>query len=183
MKNQILEEVKRYRELFNYNTKLTLSENLEIINELKIGATTVKELETISGKNLLTFMSDLRIGTTTAEEIGKLLAMDANNFERAFNKSLSKDFANGTKNQLGPLSKELSKIEILRNIAAETKVKGSALTKAETDVIIQRVKSTNDLKAAKFVPKLPKKKTPVDADDMAKAEREFQKVTDRKSVV
>ena len=63
MNKQILEEVKRYRELLSYDTKLTLSENLENITEVKIGASTVKELETLTGKNLLTFMKELKMTT------------------------------------------------------------------------------------------------------------------------
>jgi hypothetical protein len=174
MNKQILEEVKRYRELLSYDTKLTLSENLENITEVKIGASTVKELETLTGKNLLTFMKELKIGSTTAEEIGKLLAMDSKNFQKEFVKALTNDVKSGVKGQLGPLSKEMSKIETLRNIAAEAKVKGGALTKAEVDAIILRVKNANDIKAAKFKPKTPKPKK----EDINKAEDEFGKVTD-----
>jgi len=152
MKNILLEEIEKYKRLSNYNPKMTLTENIEIISEQRTLGTTVREVESALGKNIQAIMKDFKIAGMDAATITKLLEKDARSFEKEWAKALQGDLKAGfPKGELGPLGKELSKIELFRRISNEVKNKGKALTKAEMDALMAEARAASKLKAAKFV--------------------------------
>ena len=154
MKNVLLEEIEKYKRLSNYNPKMTLTENIKVISEARVGAaTTAKEVTSVLGKDIRAVMAEFKLGMTEARLV-ELLGKDVKSFEKEWVKALQKDFKSGyPKGSLGPLAKELSKVELLRRITADTKSAGRALTKAEMNAIIADAKSVGKLKAANFVGK------------------------------
>ena len=142
MKNLLLEELERYRTLSNYNTKLTLTENTKvnsknfIINEQYRGAVadTKAALEALKGtgkagfKDLSAAMTTLKINSKTVKQVEKLLEKSTQEFENALKTAAKKDLlaaGNDFRNitnagaKTGPLVKELSKIEVLREIGTD----------------------------------------------------------------
>jgi hypothetical protein len=156
MKNVLLEEIEKYKRLSNYNPKMTLTENIKVISEAPFGvgaATTAKEVTSVLGKDIRAVMAEFKLGMTEARLV-ELLGKDAKSFEKEWVGALQKDLNGGyPKGSLGPLAKELSKVELLRRITADTKSAGRALTKAEMNAIIADAKSVGKLKAANFVGK------------------------------
>jgi hypothetical protein len=167
MKNLLSEEIERYRRLSNYNPKLTLTENVELISEQRTLATTVREIESILGKDIHAIMNEFKMGTMDAATITKLLQKDAKSFEKEILKAFGEDIKAGyPKGTLGPLGKELSKVELLRRISNEVKSKGRALTKPEMEALAKEVAANNKLKAAKFEPTIkPVKPKPNPAEE------------------
>jgi len=182
MKNLLSEELERYRRLSNYNPKLTLTENVNVLSEIKFNpATTVKELESALGKELSLIVKDMKIANMDAAAITKLLQMDAKSFEKELAKAFAKDIkAGGIKGELGVIGKEVSKVDFLRRVANESKAKNRSLTTAEMDLLLSETKAANKLKAAKFQPTTPRPKpNPNDAkigDDIIVSNPEVKKM-------
>lgn len=157
MKYNLKEELERYVRLSNYNPKLTLTENVNLVSEARIlnPATSVREVESTLGKTMQQLAKELNIGMDAAT-ITKLLEKDVASFEKEWAKALQKDLNSGVvvKGELGPLGKQLSKIELLRRLTTETKIKGGPLTVAEMDALKAEIKGANKLRAAKFQPKV-----------------------------
>jgi len=132
MKNLLLEEIEKYKRLSNYNPKMTLTENIKVISERNIGPK-MKEL-------------------MSATKITKLLEKDAKSFQKEWAKAFQRDIEAGfRKGELGPLGKELSKIELFRTIGNEARNKGRALTVEEINILKDEVKASSKSKAAEFV--------------------------------
>lgn len=183
MKNLLSEELERYRRLSNYNPKLTLTENVNVLSEIKFNpATTVKELESAFGKELSLIVKDMKIANMDAAAITKLLQMDAKSFEKELAKAFAKDIkAGGIKGELGVIGKEVSKVDFLRRVANESKAKNRSLTTAEMDLLLSETKAANKLKAAKFQAPTPRnpKPNPNDAkigDDIIVSNPEVKKM-------
>jgi hypothetical protein len=155
MKYNLKEELEQYLRLSNYNPKLTLTENVNLVSEAILNpATSVRELESTLGKTMQQLARELKIGSMDAATLTKLLEKDAASFEKEWAKTLQKDIKNGAlKGELGPLGKELSKVELLRRLTSETKLKGGPLTVAEMDALKAEIKGANKLRASKFNPK------------------------------
>jgi hypothetical protein len=167
MKNLLSEEIERYQKLSFYNPKLTSTENNNNIFEAILNpATAAREVEIAAGagKNLQSLIKKFKIANMTVEEVGILLAKSPKEFEKSFQKALSQDVAAGITGTLGPASKNLSKIDLLRRMASDSKSYGGrALTKKEIDKLILDISSTNKIKAAQFKPKV--KPNPKDIED------------------
>lgn len=163
MKNVLLEEIENYRRLSNYNPKLTLTENVGLISEAgpNLGST-VRELEGAFGKSIQAIMKDFKIAGMDAARVTQILEKDAKSFEKEWSKALQKDISSGfPEGELGTLGKELSKIEAMRRVTNEVKLKGKPLTTSEMNTIIADVKSSGKLRAAKFGSKASTVKTTV----------------------
>ena len=178
MKYNLKEELERYVRLSNYNPKLTLTENVNLVSEAGIlnPATSVREVESALGKTMQQLAKELNIGMDAAT-ITKLLEKDAASFEKEWAKALQKDLNSGVvvKGELGPLAKQLSKIELLRRLTTETKIKGGPLTVAEMDALKAEIKGANKLRAAKFKPKVKVEPTdPGTARDWGKKKPEIK---------
>jgi len=170
MKQTLKEQLERYLTLSSYNTKLTLSENLKNVeNSLNEAgpspAATLRDVEA-AFKSVESLRNEMKI-TKEIDEIAKLLKMDAKSFEKQLAKAFEEDIKNGfPKGTLGPAAKDVSKVDALRKIAADSKIKGGPLTADEVKVIKDDITATNKLKAAKFEPKAPR--TQKDIDDGGK---------------
>jgi hypothetical protein len=150
MKNILLEEIERYKRLSTYNPKMTLTENVELISELTVGST-MRELETTLGKNIGTILKDFKIVGMDAAKVTSLLSKDAKSFEKEMLKAFAQDIKNGfPKGELGPLGKQMSKIDLFRNLTNEVKNTGKAFTVQEIETLAKEVNAANKLKAAKF---------------------------------
>ena len=83
MKNLLSEELERYKQLSNYNTKLTLVENTEVILEQPSIATTMKELEVYAEntRSLMLYMNlhllgiDDKRSNLAASHLGRALGI------------------------------------------------------------------------------------------------------------
>ena len=162
MKNLLSEELERYRTLTNYNTKLTLTENTGIISEniivneqLNVGVSlqsAQKAFKTI-GKNLASFTK------IQGKQLETLLAMSDDTFAKELTSAMNKDLKNTKANQANGFkmlaSKELSKIQAIRDITRKQSallakfpnaVPPKTLTVKQIDNIIAKVKTANDLK-------------------------------------
>lgn len=160
MKQDLFEEIKKYKRLSVYNTKLTLTENIELISEAGFSpATTARELESALGKGFQEIMREFKIADMTVGQVTKLLERDAQSFEKELSKSFSKDIEAGfPKGTLGPAGKNASKIDLLRRISEEQKSLGRQLTPSEVDNLVREVSSRNKIKAAQFEPKIKRPK-------------------------
>lgn len=181
MKNILLEEIERYKRLSTYNPKMTLTENVELISEQKNIGSTIRELETTLGKNIGTILKDFKIVGMDAAQVTSLLAKDAKSFEKEMLKAFAKDIKNGfPKGELGPLGKEMSKIDLFRNLNNEVKNTGKALTVKEIESLAKEVSAANKLKVAKFTPPIPKIKPNPDefrvAEDLVRQTPELKKM-------
>ena len=172
MKNLLSEEIERYQRLSFYNTKLTLTENNDIISEATFNpATTAREVESAVGRDLQAIIKQYKIGGMSVGEITRLLEKDAKTFEKELQKAFAKDLAEGfPKGQLGPAAKNLSKVDMLRRLSVESKSQGRALNPAEIEALIKEVAAENKLKVANFKPKTPKvpKPKPEEIDEFVK---------------
>jgi hypothetical protein len=180
MKNILLEEIERYKRLSTYNPKMTLTENVELISELTVGST-MRELETTLGKNIGTILKDFKIVGMDAAKVTSLLSKDAKSFEKEMLKAFAQDIKNGfPKGELGPLGKQMSKIDLFRNLTNEVKSTGKSLTVQEIETLAKEVNAANKLKAAKFTPKIPKIKPNPDelrvADDLVRQTPQLKKM-------
>jgi len=171
MKNLLLEELERYQTLSNYNTKLTLTENTKvnsknfIINEQGYGAREIasafkalKGAAKIGFKDLAAARSTLKISKTITE-IEKILAKDSKVFESdlklaAKNDLLAvgNDFSIITKSgaKTGPLVKELSKIEVLREIAGGKLKSADDILSAVESIKAKNIKIAESAKPRKI---------------------------------
>ena len=181
MKNLLSEEIERYKRLSNYNPKFTLTENVGIILEAgpNIG-TTVKSLESVFGKELSLVMKDLKIAGMDAGRVTKLLEMDAKSFEREWAKAVRGDLNKGfPKGEVGPLAKELSKIDFLKRVTTEVKSQGKVLKPAEMEAVIQRAKSESQaaakLKAGTIKPRVTTVRQKPTTEEIALANKELAK--------
>jgi hypothetical protein len=180
MNNLILEELKTFQKNSNYNPKFTLSENIREIdtrfnvNQQNLstitegyGAATAQEILMATGKDLATFKNTLKL-FKSVPEITTLLALDAKSFEKELKNAIQADIKSGKAvgGEMGPLTKEISKIDTLRAMKEAqigkplVKGKSVALTPDEMDAIIFKVRDANKLKAAKF--KMKPIKNPAD---------------------
>jgi hypothetical protein len=180
MKNILLEEIERYKRLSTYNPKMTLTENVELISELTVGST-MRELETTLGKNIGTILKDFKIVGMDAAKVTSLLSKDAKSFEKEMLKAFAQDIKNGfPKGELGPLGKQMSKIDLFRNLTNEVKSTGKSLTVKEIETLAKEVNAANKLKVAKFTPKIPKIKPNPDelrvADDLVRQTPQLKKM-------
>jgi len=153
MKNLLSEELKRYRILFNYNTKLTLTENTEIISKNSIlneqAGTSIKAAEKAL-KGLGT-----TIGKFTKMEVSaltRILAMDEKAFAAELQKAMKVDIKAGQKVMV--TANELSKIQVIREITSQ-----KPQTVAEMNQIIKDVKNQNTIKFQDLQLKTPIKPT------------------------
>ena len=140
MKNLLSEELKRYRILSNYNTKLTLTENTEIISKNSIlneqPGTTIKAAE----EALL--LLGTKIGKFTKMESGELtriLAMDETAFAAELKKAMKVDIKSGQKVMV--TANELSKIQVIREIVSQKPINATQMND-----IIKNVKNSNTIK-------------------------------------
>jgi hypothetical protein len=180
MKNILLEEIERYKRLSTYNPKMTLTENVELISELTVGST-MRELETTLGKNIGTILKDFKIVGMDAAKVTSLLSKDAKSFEKEMLKAFAQDIKNGfPKGELGPLGKQMSKIDLFRNLTNEVKSTGKSLTVQEIETLAKEVNAANKLKVAKFTPKIPKIKPNPDelrvAEDLVRQTPQLKKM-------
>jgi hypothetical protein len=160
MRNLLSEEIERYQKLSFYNPKLTSTENNNIFEAILNPATAAREVEIAAGagKTLQSLIKKFKIANMTVEEVGILLAKSPKEFEKSFQKALSQDAAAGITGTLGPASKNLSKVDLLRRMASDSKsAGGKALTKKQIDKLILDISSTNKIKAAQFKPKVKPK--------------------------
>lgn len=181
MNKMLLNEIRSFMRLSNYDTKLTLTENVENLNEAGYNpAASMKGLESAWGSTIGKILSKQKMLTMDLATVTKFLEMDSKNFAKEFNRALSKDFKSGLKGELGPLSKDLSKIETFRRIAARSQeLGGGKLKSSEILKIIDDVSNANKIKAAKFKPKVPKTKQPTPKPGETEAAiKEFERVTD-----
>jgi hypothetical protein len=152
MKKTLLAEIENYRRLSFYNTKLTLTENVELISEqFENAAVTLRDVQSAFGDGFDSALRDLKLVGIDAARLTELLEKDAKSFESEFNQALGKDIESGYKQGvLGPQGKAISKIEYLRRVTNRTKAKGAKLTPEELVDIRKEVISDNKLKAAQF---------------------------------
>jgi hypothetical protein len=172
MKNLLSEEIERYKRLSNYNTKLTLTENIGIILEKGPNlATLVSDVTKTFGKELSLVMKDLKIAGMDAARVTKLLEMDAKSFEKEWAKAIQADLKTGfPKGEVGPLTKELAKIDFLKRVTTEVKAEGRVLKPAEMEKILLNAKNESQaaakLKAGTVKPTVPRQKPKVDDVDI-----------------
>ena len=153
MKNLLSEELKRYRILSNYNTKLTLTENTEIISKNSIlneqPGTTIKAAQKVL-KGLGTKISQFT--KMEASELTRILAMDEKAFAAELKKAMKVDIKGGQKVMV--TANELSKIQVIREITSQ-----KPTTVAEMNAIIENVKNSNTIKFKDLQLKTPIKPT------------------------
>ena len=161
MKNLLSEELERYRTLTNYNTKLTLTENTGIISENiivneQLAGVSLKSAQ----KAFKTIGKDLAAFTKIqGKQLETLLAMSDDTFAKELTSAMNKDLKNTKANQANGFkmlaSKELSKIQAIRDITRKqaallakfpNAVPPKTLTVKQIDNIIAKVKNANDLK-------------------------------------
>ena len=121
MKNLLSEELERYRTLSNYNAKFTLTENTGIISEniivneqLGVSLQSARKSFKTIGKNLAAFTK------IQGKQLETLLAMSDDTFAKELTSAMNKDLKNTKANQANGFkmlaSKELSKIQAIRDI-------------------------------------------------------------------
>ncbi len=169
MKNLLIEELEKFREHTNYDTKLTLTENKDkILNEFRVNNATRDAVATAVGKNFDDFVRTMKITSRSADDVAVLVAKSADEFDKLFIKAVQKDLSNGfPKGTLGPVAKEMSKIDVLRQLAGKSLAKtgkNKKLTAKEINDIIEQTSSANKLKVSQYAPKPPRntKVKPVD---------------------
>ena len=156
MKDLLIEELEKFRKLSNYDTKLTLSENeTKILDEYGglVGSTTGKAVARAWSKSVDDIIRKLKITGKNAYQIEQLLILNSDDFTKKFNDAIRNDLKNGvTAGTLGPLAKEMSKIDVMRQIASRSKSlpKGQKLTSNEIDDIINLTAAANTKKVANF---------------------------------
>lgn len=161
MNNLLNEELAKFKKLSNYNTKMTLTENeSELLKEYGLSPqASVKSVETAIGKNLENFMRELKLSTKSAVEVATLLEKSPKEFEKQFIKSIENDIKTGfPKGTMGPAAKEMSKIDVMRKLAAESG--GRKLKPEEINTIIDNAAAANKLKVSQYVPKTPRTPRP-----------------------
>ncbi len=181
MKNLLSEEIERYKRLSNYNTKLTLTENIGVILEAGPNLSTlVRDVKSAFGKELSLVMKDLKIVGMDAGRVTKLLEMDAKSFEKEWAKAVRADLKNGfPKGEVGPLTKELSKIDFLKRVTTEVKAEGRVLKPAEMEKILLNAKNESQaaakLKAGTIKPTVPKVRQKPTTEEISLANKELAK--------
>jgi len=156
MKNLLSEELERYQTLSNYNTKFTLTENTEIISEniivneqLGVSLKSAQKAFKTIGKDIGAFTK------ISGKQLDTLLNMSDDTFAKELTSAMNKDLKNTKANQANGFrmaaSKELSKIQAIRDITRKqtallAKVPPKVLTVKQIDNIIAKVKNANDLK-------------------------------------
>jgi hypothetical protein len=161
MNNLLNEELAKFKKLSNYNTKMTLTENeSELLKEYGLSpAATAREVESAIGKNLENFMRELKLSTKSVSEVTALLEKDAKSFQKEFAKAMEKDIKNNfPKGTMGPAAKEMSKIDVMRKLAAESG--GRKLKPEEINKIIDEAAAANKLKVSQYVPRTPRTPRP-----------------------
>ena len=161
MNNLLNEELAKFKKLSNYNTKMTLTENeSELLKEYGLSpAATAREVESAIGKNLENFMRELKLSTKSVSEVTTLLEKDAKSFQKEFAKAMEKDIKNNfPKGTMGPAAKEMSKIDVMRKLAAESG--GRKLKPEEINKIIDEAAAANKLKVSQYVPRTPRTPRP-----------------------
>jgi hypothetical protein len=156
MENLLKEEIERYKRLSFYDTKKTLTENSSVISEAPTGASLFRDAENaIKGgafKSIEEFIAKkMKFTTLELGDVTRLLGKSATEFAMELELAIAKDIQSGVKNGMGPAFKEMSKVDVLRKMAQESRFKGGkALSKAEIEKIIGDVASENKLKASEF---------------------------------
>ena len=195
MKNLLSEEIETYRRLSNYSTKLTLTENINTLLEAgRFGpnfATNVRGVESAFAKSLELVMQDLKITAMDAGRVTKLLEMDAKSFSSEYRKALQADIKAGIpKGTLGPITKELAKVDFLKRVAKDIQLKSAGrntpLSVAEVEAVMQRAKADSillrDTNVLKFNPRVPKPKDIQDGGGAVRVDPSL-KTLDWKSLV
>jgi hypothetical protein len=150
MKKTLLNEIESYRRLSNYNPKLTLTENIEVISEQGFGQT-VREVEAAFREDLIGVLRRWKVVGIDAARATELLAKDATAMEAEFAQALQKDVEAGyPKGNVGPALKNLSKVNFFKKVTEETKRLGRELSTEEVAQIFDSNKAERDLRAAKF---------------------------------
>jgi hypothetical protein len=150
MKNLLSNELDRYKILSNYNTKLTLTENTEIISKNSIlneQPTTLRASKAALRTLGLTLAKFTKMEVSVLE---KILLMDESTFAKELTKEMKKDIKAGHTTMVS--AKELSKIQVIREITSK-----KPTTVAEMNKIINDVKISNTTKfnALKLTPIRP----------------------------
>jgi hypothetical protein len=139
MKNLLSNELDRYKILSNYNTKLTLTENTEIISKNSILNEQPTTLRAVRAR--LRSLGE-RLSTFTTMEVGaleKILLMDESTFNKELKKAMKNDIKAGHTTMVS--ANELSKIQVLKDITLK-----KPTTVAEVNTIINDVKISNTTK-------------------------------------
>ena len=179
MKNLLIEELEKFRKLANYDTKLTLTENeTKILDEFRVNGATRDAVRAAVGTKFDDFVRTMKITSRSADDVAVLVAKSADEFDNLFIKAMQKDLKDGfPKGTLGPAAKEMSKIDVLRQLAGKSLSKpgnNRRLTPQEIDSIINSTSAANKLKAAQFTPKPPKTPRPKpDPQDVGNAVTKF----------
>jgi len=171
MKNLLSEEIETHRRLSNYSTKLTLTENINTLLEAgRFGPNYIafaKDIKTAFAKDLKLVMQELEIAKMDVGRVTSLLEMDAKSFASEYKQALQADIKAGIpKGTLGPITKELAKVDYLKRASSmvelETAAKGAALEADDVARILAKAKSDSkafrDKNVLTFNPKLPKPK-------------------------
>jgi hypothetical protein len=176
MENLLKEEIERYRRLSFYDTKKTLTENTVVISEQFSG---FRDLEgSLRGgvfKSVEEFIAKkMKFSTLEFGEIAALLGKSNREFAMELESAIAKDIQAGVKNGMGPAFKEMSKVDVLRKMAQESKFKGGkALSMKEIDSIIDKVAGNNKIKASEFA-----REAEGIGQGVKEGEDAFKKVTD-----
>lgn len=192
MKNILLEEIERYKILSNYNTKLTLTENVDILLEAPAinYIATVDDVAKMFGKKIELVMKDLNLRGISKSRLTTLMELDAEKFANEMNKAIAKDAKTVLNGQVGPLAKELGKVDYLKRLTSEVtninksriEAQQAVLTADEiatkAALIAKDAKADVALAAKSYAPKAPRtpkkptepvKPNPSELDDAAKA--------------
>jgi len=179
MENLLKEEIERYKRLSFYDTTKTLTENSSVISEAPVGTSLFRDAENaIKGGAFRTIeefiAKKMKFATLQLDDVVRLLGKSASEFAVELELAIAKDIQSGVKNGMGPAFKEMSKVDVLRKMAQESKFKGGkALSKAEIDNIITDVAGQNKLKASEFA-----KQAEGVGTGVKEAEQAFNKNTD-----
>jgi len=141
MKNNLQEEIKRYKQLSGYNPKLTLTENV-----LSEDSQAIKALEQTLGKDIQTIFKDNEFGTAIRDvaELKNVLNMSEKNWVAKVKDAVRED--GGIVG--GKLSSELERAGILRDIQKNIKAEKRALAATETETIASNsIKNTKKVEA------------------------------------
>ena len=177
MKEKLQETINKFLINSYYDSRMTLTENqTKFLFEANIGAQSLIDVRSALGE-LGSVKTLFKLGMTEARML-KLLSMDAETFIKEIKKAIALDLKSGVGvGVIGPKAKELSKMNTIREITNETKLKGRQLTISEIDAIknsskleltqLSREVSESTIKAAeKRAAKLAKDAGKTVADDV-----------------
>jgi hypothetical protein len=157
MEKRLLEELKKFKTLSLYDTRLTLTENVQIILEngrFGAGAKEFRDIQSLSktlgvvGKDFTAVFAELGLELKLSNtEIYTLLQMDAKELRAEFESALVKDYATLGKikgstvgNRLPQNAREVSKVAFLKELIELQKTKkGQVIPTSEIDALKNKV--------------------------------------------